>query len=89
MQLRQLYILLGGISIFSCGSRDEAADDNQAVLARVGDETITVQQFEHFVAGLPEWTQSRAQGSARVRDYLQSLIDRALTGPGAEPGSQN
>lgn len=78
MLLRQLLIVLGGISIFSCGTRDEAVEENQTVLARIGEETITLGQFEHFVAGLPEWTQSRLQGSARVRDYLQSLIDRSL-----------
>ncbi len=47
-------------------------------LAQVGTELITERDYRRFVAGLPEWTQSAAKGSDQVRDYLQSLVDRAL-----------
>ena len=47
-------------------------------LAQVGTELITERDYRSFVAGLPEWTRSEAEGSDQVRDYLQSLVDRAL-----------
>ncbi len=47
-------------------------------LAQVGTELITERDYRNFVAGLPEWTKSAAEGSDQVRDYLQSLVDRAL-----------
>lgn len=53
-----------------------ALDDRP--LAQVGAELITEQDYRRFVAGLPEWTQSTADGRDQVRDYLQSLVDRAL-----------
>ena len=51
--------------------------DNR-LLAQVGAEQITERDYRRFVAGLPEWTKSTAQGGEQVRDYLQSLVDRAL-----------
>ena len=53
-----------------------ALDDRP--LAQVGADLITEQDYRRFVAGLPEWTQSTADGRDQVRDYLQSLVDRAL-----------
>ena len=53
-----------------------ALDDRP--LAQVGAELITERDYRRFVAGLPEWTQSTADGRDQVRDYLQSLVDRAL-----------
>lgn len=53
-----------------------ALDDRP--LAQVGAERITERDYRRFVAGLPEWTQSTATGRDQVRDYLQSLVDRAL-----------
>ena len=47
-------------------------------LAQVGTALITERDYRSFVAGLPEWTKSAAEGSDQVRDYLQSLVDRAL-----------
>ena len=47
-------------------------------LAQVGTELITERDYRSFVVGLPEWTKSEAEGSDQVRDYLQSLVDRAL-----------
>ncbi len=47
-------------------------------LAQVGADLITEGDYRRFVAGLPEWTKSAAKGSDQVRDYLQTLVDRAL-----------
>ena len=56
----------------------ETQEPSDRPLARVGTELITEQDYRSFVAGLPEWTRSEAEGSDQVRDYLQSLVDRAL-----------
>ena len=60
--------------VLACETREP--DDRP--LAQVGTELITEQDYRSFVAGLPEWTKSAAAGSDQVRDYLQSLVDRAL-----------
>ena len=56
----------------------ETPEPEDRPLAQVGTELITEQDYRGFVAGLPEWTKSAAEGSDQVRDYLQSLVDRAL-----------
>ncbi len=56
----------------------EAREPDDRPLAQVGPELITERDYRSFVAGLPEWTRSEAEGSDQVRDYLQSLVDRAL-----------
>lgn len=77
--MTRCWLLWGGcLAVLACG-RQETPDSGQGrPLARVGDELIGEAQFEEFVAGLPAWTHSEEKGSARVRDYLQSLVDRAL-----------
>ena len=60
--------------VLACETREP--DDRP--LAQVGSKLITERDYRRFVAGLPEWTKSEAEGSEQVRDYLQSLIDRAL-----------
>ena len=56
----------------------ETPESDNRPLAQVGTELITERDYRSFVAGLPEWTKSAAEGSDQVRDYLQSLVDRAL-----------
>ena len=56
----------------------EAPESDDRPLAQVGTALITERDYRSFVAGLPEWTKSAAKGSDQVRDYLQSLVDRAL-----------
>ena len=56
----------------------EAPESDDRPLAQVGTELITERDYRSFVAGLPEWTKSAAKGSDQVRDYLQSLVERAL-----------
>jgi len=62
--------------IFALAS--ETQESNDRPLAQVGTELITERDYRNFVAGLPEWTKSTAEGSDQVRDYLQTLVDRAL-----------
>lgn len=74
----RLWLLALGACALSCGSREPPADSGERPLAKVGATWITEAEFNRFVAGLPAWTASQQEGSARVRDYLQTLIDRAL-----------
>lgn len=66
--------LLCPLLVLAC----EAPEPDDRPLAQVGTELITERDYRSFVAGLPEWTKSAAEGSDQVRDYLQSLVDRAL-----------
>ena len=66
--------LLCPLLVLTC----EAREPEDRPLAQVGTELITERDYRRFVAGLPEWTKSTAEGSDQVRDYLQSLVDRAL-----------
>ena len=72
--LSSLRWLLCLFLVLSC----ETQEPDDRPLAQVGTELITEQDYRSFVAGLPEWTKSAAEGSDQVRDYLQSLVDRAL-----------
>ncbi|MCY3667498.1 MAG: peptidylprolyl isomerase, partial [Gemmatimonadetes bacterium] len=68
------WLLCPLVVLVACETREP--DDKP--LAQVGTELITERDYRSFVAGLPEWTKSAAEGSDQVRDYLQSLVDRAL-----------
>ena len=77
--------MLGPIRVFTMSAcailyttQMVVAEEEEIVLAQVGSELVTEREFETFVAGLPEWTKSKEKGTDRIRDYLQSLIDRAL-----------
>lgn len=78
MRLPLCLLALAAFSAFSCGSPEPPAAARKGALAKVGGELITEEEFRDFVANLPDWTASEKRGSARVRDYLQTLIDRAL-----------
>ncbi len=66
--------LLCPLLVLAC----ETPGPDDRPLAQVGTKLITERDYRSFVAGLPEWTKSEAEGSDQVRDYLQSLVDRAL-----------
>ena len=66
--------LFCSLLVLSC----ETQEPDDRPLAQVGTELITERDYRSFVASLPEWTKSAAEGSDQVRDYLQSLVDRAL-----------
>ena len=76
--------VLCAFGTLSCGEQEPIVeeeirtDGGGQILAQIADETITVRDFERFVAELPAWTASAKEGSAQVRDYLQTLIDRIL-----------
>ncbi len=74
MVIRLCLLVCALLLVFACAAQ---ASDNRP-LAQVGTELITERDYRRFVAGLPEWTKSAAEGSDQVRDYLQSLVDRAL-----------
>ena len=78
MRLWSIFYILGGFWSFSYATQEAVVEKGDIPLAQVGSAPITERDFKAFVAGLPEWTKSEAKGSAQVRDYLQSLIDRAL-----------
>ena len=71
-------VLLSALCAASCGQQESPPEENGRILAQVGEETVSVQDLERFVAKLPAWTTSEQEGSAQVRDYLQTLIDRIL-----------
>jgi parvulin-like peptidyl-prolyl isomerase len=52
--------------------------DGEVVLARVGDRTISLEQFRSFYADIPVYLQSDNQGEQRARDHIQTLIDMEL-----------
>ncbi|MCY4603485.1 MAG: peptidyl-prolyl cis-trans isomerase [Gemmatimonadetes bacterium] len=66
--------LLCPLLVLAC----ESPEPDDRPLAQVGTELITERDYRSFVTGLPEWTKSTAEGSDQVRDYLQSLVERAL-----------
>ena len=68
------WLLCSLVGLAAC----ETPESDDRPLAQVGTELITERDYRSFVAGLPEWTKSAAEGSDQVRDYLQSLVDRAL-----------
>ena len=67
-----------GLWLAACESQMPAAGGEDLPLVRIGDEVIRTGDFERFVAKLPEWTKSEQAGGEKVRDYLQTLVDRAL-----------
>lgn len=71
-----MFVALIYVPLLALACQVHALDDRP--LAQVGTEQITERDYRRFVAGLPEWTKSTAQGGEQVRDYLQSLVDRAL-----------
>ena len=66
------------LAIVSCGRQEPVAEREALPLAQVGTELITERDLEHLVDNVAEWAKSEQEGSAKVREYLQSLVDRAL-----------
>ena len=71
-----MFVALIYVPLLALTGEAHALDDRP--LAQVGAERITERDYRRFVAGLPEWTQSTVTGRDQVRDYLQSLVERAL-----------
>lgn len=66
------------LAIVSCGRQESVVEREALPLAQVGTELITVGDLEYLIDNVAEWAKSEQGGSARVREYLQSLVDRAL-----------
>jgi len=69
--LRRHALLLLGLLFAACGTED-------SVLARVGDTEITEAQLERFAELLPAHLQSKKEGVAVDREYLDSMVDREM-----------
>ena len=48
------------------------------IVAQVGDETITLEQFQEFSRKIPSYLQSKKTGLEREKNHLQTMIDRKL-----------
>lgn len=64
-------------SLLACG-RAEGPVAEGRVLARVAGQGIGEEEFRAFAAKQPEWAGLKEKGGAQVREYLQTLVDRAL-----------
>ena len=66
-------ILLACLRLVGC---DSGVDEE--VVARVGDEEITIDDLRAFGGDVPELFRSRETGVEEMRDYLRTLIDMKL-----------
>ena len=55
-----------------------AVPDPEPIIAQVGDRAITLEQFRVFSRDIPKYLQSEKTGIERVRNHLQTMIDRDL-----------
>ena len=55
-----------------------AVPDPDPIIAQVGDKAITLGQFQTFSRDIPKYLQSEKTGIERVRNHLQTMIDREL-----------
>ena len=55
-----------------------AVPDPDPIIAQVGDRAITLGQFRAFSRDIPTYLQSEKTGIERVRNHLQTMIDRDL-----------
>ena len=55
-----------------------AVPDPNPIIAQVGDKEITLEQFRAFSRDIPQYLQSEKTGIERVRNHLQTMIDRDL-----------
>jgi peptidyl-prolyl cis-trans isomerase C len=80
MYLRKMSIwaLLSMAALVSCGQQEPGAEKEGLPLAQVGTELITDHDLEYLIGNVADWARSEQEGSAKVREYLQSLVDRTL-----------
>jgi parvulin-like peptidyl-prolyl isomerase len=65
-----------GILVSALGGCESASE--REVLAKVGSETLTLEQVRLFKEEMPALLRSAAQGQEEVRDYLQTMVDMKL-----------
>ena len=80
MYLRKLsmWSALGIAVLVACGEQEPSAQKEALPLAEVGTEVITDRDLRYLIDNVAEWAKSEQEGDAKVREYLQSLIDRNL-----------
>ena len=69
---------LGIAVLVACGEQEPTAQKEALPLAQVGEELITDRDIRYLIDNVAEWAKSEQEGGAKVREYLQSLIDRTL-----------
>ena len=80
MYLRKLsmWSALGIAALVACGQQEPSAQKEALPLAQVGEELITDRDIRYLIDNVAEWAKSEQEGDAKVREYLESLIDRTL-----------
>ena len=80
MYLRKLsmWSALGIAALVACGEQEPTTQKEALPLAQVGEELITDRDIRYLIDNVAEWAKSEQEGGAKVREYLQSLIDRTL-----------
>ena len=69
---------LGIAALVACGQQEPSAQKEALPLAQVGEKLITDRDIRYLIDNVAEWAKSEQEGGAKVREYLQSLIDRTL-----------
>ena len=65
-------------ALVACGQQEPSTEKEALPLAQVGAELITDRDMRYLIDNVAEWAKSEQEGGAKVREYLQSLIDRAV-----------
>ena len=71
-------LLLVGTHCAEEKQESAAVPDPDPIIAQVGDRAITLGQFQTFSRDIPTYLQSEKTGIERVRNHLQTMIDREL-----------
>lgn len=71
-------LLLVGTHCAEEKQESAAVPDPDPTIAQVGDKEITLEQFRAFSRDIPKYLQSEKTGIERVRNHLQTMIDRDL-----------
>ena len=78
MRNLSLWSALSIAALVACGAQEPSAEKEELPLAQVGAELITDRDLRYLIDHVAEWAKSEQEGGAKVREYLQSLVDRAL-----------
>ena len=71
-------LLLVGTHCAKEKQESAAIPDPDPIIAQVGDREISLGQFRAFSRDIPKYLQSEKTGIERVRNHLQTMIDREL-----------
>ena len=73
-----MWSALGIAAMVACGQQEPTDKKEGLPLAQVGTELITDRDIHYLTDNVAEWAKSEQTGDAKVREYLESLINRAL-----------